>query len=159
MIFQQAFHRALDNVSDSDVERFGCLAKHVAIVVSHRTNEAYRQLLVAFIVLDVAHKERLERIEHQAVYCRLLDVLNQERRQRSEEAVGCRLFIHFLDDCHTVEVVLLEEFLAQCLRQLVFKHIAYKQLAKHGAAALIAEDIAERRHVALDFLAVVVARV
>ena len=132
MIFQQAFHRALDNVSDSDVERFGCLAKHVAIVVSHRTNEAYRQLLVAFIVLDVAHKERLERIEHQAVYCRLLDVLNQERRQRSEEAVGCRLFIHFLDDCHTVEVVLLEEFLAQCLRQLVFKHIAYKQLAKHG---------------------------
>lgn len=95
MIFQQAFHRALDNVSDSDVERFGCLAKHVAIVVSHRTNEAYRQLLVAFIVLDVAHKERLERIEHQAVYCRLLDVLNQERRQRSEEAVGCRLFIHF----------------------------------------------------------------
>ena len=154
MIFQQSFHRALDNVSDSDVERFGCLAKHVAIVVSHRTHEAYRQLLVAFIVLDVAHKERLERIEHQAVYCRLLDVLNQERRQRSEEAV-----IHFLDDCHTVKVVLLEEFLAQCLRQLVFKHIAYKQLAKHGAAALIAEDIAERRHVALDFLAVVVARV
>ena len=84
MILQQAFHRALDNVSDSDVERFGCLAKHVAIVVSHRTNEAYRQLLVAFIVLDVAHKERLERIEHQAVYC----IKNGDKEARKRLAAG-----------------------------------------------------------------------
>ena len=45
------------------------------------------------------------------------------------------------------------------LGQLLLEHVAHEELAQHGTASLIAQDIAQWRHIVDHFLAVVVAAV
>ena len=93
------------------------------------------------------------------MHCRLLDVLNQERRKRSKEAVGSRLAIHILDDNLAGKSELLHKFVAKLLRKLVLKHIAHKELAKNCTTTLIAKYVTQWRHIIHNLLAIVVARV
>ena len=90
---------------------------------------------------------------------RLLDVVLQEGGKLRQETVGGGFAIDRRDDGRVVQVVFLHELLAQVLRQLLLQHIAHEQLAQHGTAALIAQDVSQGRHIHHHLLAVVVARV
>ena len=77
MIFNQPFHRTLYNSPNLYAKRACGLLKHIAIVIGNRADKRHGHRLVAFVVLDIAHEERLESVEHQTVYGRFLDVFNQ----------------------------------------------------------------------------------
>ena len=90
---------------------------------------------------------------------RFLDVLKQEWRQRSQETVSTGLAIHVLDNQLRGELISIEELLCQVGWQLALEHIAHKALAQNGTTTLVAKNVAKRRHIVDNLLAIVVARV
>lgn len=115
----EAFHGALDDSAHGAVHGRSGFGQDVTIVVGYRADEVDAELVVVFVLANIAYKEGLERVEHQTMDGRFFDVLDQEGGHRSHETVALRLFVDATDDGHTIQVVLFEELLAQGLGQLI----------------------------------------
>ena len=83
-------------------------------------------------------KEALEAVEDEPVYAGFVDVLDEEGRERGEEAVGEGLLVDLLQNELRGEVEAPEKGLLQRRGQLVFEAVAYQQSAQYGAAPLVA---------------------
>ena len=155
MELDKTLHRALDDGAQATSGGFGCLGEDVAIVVGDGADEVHIKRFEVFVLAYVAHEERFERIKHKSVYGGILDVLDKEGSNGSEETVGLRLLVDTADDGETVEFVLFEKFLAQFGGELIFEDIAHKNFTEDSARTFIAEDITQGRYIVADFFTVV----
>lgn len=140
----EAFHGALDDSANSAAHSRCGFGQHIAVVVGYRAYKVDAELLVALILANVAYKEGLERVEHQTMDGGFLNVLYQEGGHRCHEAVALRLLVDTTNNGHAIQIILLEEFFAQGLGQLVLEYITQQYFAQNGTRALITEDITQR---------------
>ena len=83
----------------------------------------------------------------------------QERGEACQEAVGQGLAVHAVDDVGLGHAQVSQQGFFQSGGQQAFQGIAYQPFAQAGAAALVAQDEAQRGDVGSDAPAVVVAGV
>jgi len=156
MIFLHAVHRRLVDLAALEAVVGEHFLQHVLIVVSDRTYEADWRLRI--LRKDALH-EIVEMVVHELVDHRILDIVGAELRKRSEEAVGERLAVHFLDDVGLSQLIFREELLLQFVGELVLQQVRYKALAQYRTRTFIAQDIAESRNILHDLFAVEIAGV
>ena len=113
MVLDESFHWGLDNGANGDAQLAGGLGEDILLQQCDRAHEVAGQLLVVGVTGNVAHKEIGERAHHDSLDRWLVDVVLKEWGKLSQESVGGRLAIHAVDNGVAVEVVLLEELLAQ----------------------------------------------
>ena len=75
----------------------------------------------------------------------------EERGEGGQKAVGHGFAVNAAYHFVGREAVGGKKVRADFLRQLVFQHIAHEQPSQHGSAALIAQHVAQRRHVVYHF--------
>ena len=128
MKFDKSLHGALDNSAQFYLEGICRLFESIFVIVCDRADEVD---LYVFVIVqhNVACKEVFEPVQDDSVDTGFLDVLDEERRNRCQEAVGERLLIHIVQNLLGGEVEAIEEFLLQLGRQLVFQAVAYQQFA------------------------------
>ena len=98
----------------------------------------------------VAHKKVVETILYKAIYSRNVHMLQNERGESGQEAIGERLSIDTLDNIGRRQAILLQESFAQPLRHLPLEKAADEQPSQYGSAPFISEDIAQWGNVGFD---------
>ena len=104
----------------------------------------------AAVSTDVAAKEARKLFFEQGLHGGLVSMARQERRKGGEEAVGEGRAVDALDNVGGGVLVFFFKILAKRFGQLPFEHIAHKSAPQHRAAAFVAKDKPEGRHVGAD---------
>ena len=127
--------------------RFGNLIPEEKRNAAH---QPYRQVRSS-VGYHVAEEETAELMEQEGVDGRVGAMPVEERGKGGQEAVGHGFAVNAAYHFVGREAVGGKKVGADFLRQLVFQHIAHEQPSQHGSAALIAQHVAQRRHVVYHF--------
>ena len=158
MIFYQPLDGALTDWAEGKVEVCGSLADAALKKVGYGAYEPDGQVGAA-VVGHVALEEGGKGLYRHLPYGRVAELAMHKRCQRSEPAVGEGLAVDAVDDVGGGDTRLFKEPVGNLAGHLSLEDVAYQQLAQIGAAALVAEDVAQWRGVGNYLLAVVEAGV
>ena len=127
-------------------------------MVGNAADEADGQVC-SLILSDIAAEEVAEAADDHLAQFGHVEMLMDKGRKRGQETVGHRLAVNAADDVGHLEPRLLLKSLAQSYGQQSFVKRIEQMAAQYGSAALIAQDVAQRRRVLHYLTAVVEARV
>ena len=154
VIADEAFHWALGD--DGHLVAFLAqrFSEFILKMVCHRAYGEDR--LVLGISMKIVADEVAESIRQELADGRFVAILGQERCEAGQEAVGQGTAIDLVDDFLLSQLRLVGECDADVRRQQFLEHSVEQLAAQIGAAAFIAQHVAQCRSVAGDLLSVVV---
>lgn len=156
MKFNQSVHGCLFDDLQVYAEFAGDFTQQLGVAVRQRADKADGVVLIV-VLADIPGEEVPQIVRYQLEHVVVVKVVRQEVGECAQEAVGERTVVDRLHDLIGVDAEFVEKVGGHVFGRQSFQYVRQEELAQHGAAAFVAQDVASRFHVLHDDFAIVEA--